>query len=711
MSETVGEAVVRIRSDETGFDPADSGKRAGDGYAKGFGGAIKGIGVGIAAALAAGKAVQFLGDAVGEARESQKVAATTTQIIKSTGSAANVTAGQVGDLAGALSAKAGVDDELVQSGANLLLTFKNVRNEAGKSNDIFNQATAAALDLSAAGFGSVESASVMLGKALNDPTKGISALGRAGVTFTQAQKDQVKALQESGDLLGAQKIILGEVKGQVGGVATATATAGEKASVAWGNIKESVGTLLLPALDAVANVFTTAIAPAVQTGISALSGLGPVFSSIGDAIGGISKNAGVGKFIDSMVDGFQGLLVAVKPVIAQIGPALASLGDSIGANVLPVLSDIGAVITGQVVPAVTAFVSYAVANLLPVFQQVWSVITSQVIPTIASLASFFYTTLYPAIFQIVTTVISNLKPAFDALVAVFVGQVLPTVQRLVEQIRTQLIPALTPVISTVVQVIGFLAKLAATILGVVLPPLFRIAGFIIANVVPAVVSIITWVAKFVGGLISLGKAIGSAVASFARFYTSLVTGVARAVSSVVTAIAALPGKIIGFVGRMLSAGKDLIGGLFSGITSAASSAGGFVSGLAGKIADAVKGAINNALNLPLTISLPKIVGGGTFTVLPRLQSGSLEGLAEGGEFRVGEVGPERVYLPAGTRVLSAAQTRQADSRGSIDYAALGAAVAAALAPVLAAQRPVSFALPSGDPEAAAMAAINRLATV
>src|ERR1700712_5749455 len=69
------------------------------------------------------------------------------------------------------------------------------------------------------------------GKALNDPLKGISALSRAGVTFTQSQQDSIKAMVGANDLLGAQKIILGEVEKQVGGTAKATATNGEKASV------------------------------------------------------------------------------------------------------------------------------------------------------------------------------------------------------------------------------------------------------------------------------------------------------------------------------------------------------------------------------------------------------------------------------------------------------------------------------------------------
>ncbi|KQY58311.1 hypothetical protein ASD11_01195 [Aeromicrobium sp. Root495] len=251
-----------------GLAPVDAeadkaGRRAG----KRFGGGMR-MGVGkiagaLGAAFAAVKVKDFLGDAIGEARESQKVGALTTQTIKATGGAANVTASQVGNLAAAISNKSGMDDEAIQTGANLLLTFKNVRNEAGKGNKIFNQATQAATDLSAAGFGSVSSASVLMGKALNDPIKGISALGRSGVTFTEDQKKLIKGLVEQGNTLAAQKIILKEVRGQVGGAAEASATAGEKLAVTWGNFKETIGTALLPLIDKLATFVGGRLLPAL----------------------------------------------------------------------------------------------------------------------------------------------------------------------------------------------------------------------------------------------------------------------------------------------------------------------------------------------------------------------------------------------------------------------------------------------------------------
>ena len=46
--------------------------------------------------------------------------------------------------------KSGVDDEVIKSGENVLLTFTKIRNETGRGNDIFNQATKATLDLSVA---------------------------------------------------------------------------------------------------------------------------------------------------------------------------------------------------------------------------------------------------------------------------------------------------------------------------------------------------------------------------------------------------------------------------------------------------------------------------------------------------------------------------------------------------------------------------------
>jgi phage-related protein len=340
---------VERQADKSG---KSAGKRLGAHIGGGISSGIKAGGAALAGLVAGREIVGFLKDANAEARDSQKVGARTTAIIKATGGAAKVSSTQVGDLATSISNKAGVDDEAIQSGANLLLTFKNVRNEAGKGGKIFDRATQAATDLSAAGFGSITSASKQLGKALNDPVKGLSSLSRAGVQFTKQQKAQVTALVQGGDAqaaaamglvdsagdynallkinkgdskktydqvtkdltkaqkkqfefysegghqLEAQKIVLKEVEGQVGGVAAASATAGEKLSVAFGNFKEQIGTALLPVIDKVAGVLTKRVVPAMSgfvTGMTTGTGAGGKFVGFLKSAG--SALATVGGFI------------------------------------------------------------------------------------------------------------------------------------------------------------------------------------------------------------------------------------------------------------------------------------------------------------------------------------------------------------------------------------------------------------------------------
>ena len=159
--------------------------------------------------------------AFGEMAEAQKVTAQTNAVLKSTGKVAGVSAKHVETLAGQLMTLSGVDDELIQSSENVLLTFRDIRNQAGKGNKVFDEATRAALDMSVALDKDLQGSAIQVGKALNDPIKGVGALRRVGVQFTDAQQDQIKALVESGDKLKAQKVILEELRAEFGGSAEA----------------------------------------------------------------------------------------------------------------------------------------------------------------------------------------------------------------------------------------------------------------------------------------------------------------------------------------------------------------------------------------------------------------------------------------------------------------------------------------------------------
>ncbi len=148
-------------------------------------------------------------------RGDEQAAIRTNATLKATGYAAGLTAEELFKMSAGLEDVTTFSDDTILSAQNLLLTFKNV----GK--DVFPQATESILNVATAMGSDANSAAIQLGKALNDPIQGISALTRIGVGFTDQQKDQIKVMQESGDIIGAQKIILAELESQMGGVARA----------------------------------------------------------------------------------------------------------------------------------------------------------------------------------------------------------------------------------------------------------------------------------------------------------------------------------------------------------------------------------------------------------------------------------------------------------------------------------------------------------
>jgi len=143
-----------------------------------------------------------------------------------------------------------VDADVIKATQTKLATFGALTKSVGKAGGAFDRATLAALDLAAAGFGTAEGNAVQLGKALENPIKGLASLAKSGVTFTDEEKEKIKALTESGRLLEAQDIILKAVEKQVGGTAKESASSFEKLKFAVMGVADTFGDLLLPAIDA-----------------------------------------------------------------------------------------------------------------------------------------------------------------------------------------------------------------------------------------------------------------------------------------------------------------------------------------------------------------------------------------------------------------------------------------------------------------------------
>jgi hypothetical protein len=208
----------------------------------------------VAGAAALGGLIATVKIGVDEFMQAEKVTAQTNAVLKSTGSVANVTKGQIDQLGTSIMRKSGMDDEAVKSAENLLLTFTKVRNETGKGNDVFSQATKITADLSVAFGKDLNGSAIVVGKALNDPVKGLGALSRVGIQFSEDQKKVIKGLVESGDTMKAQKMILKELETQVGGSAAAYGeTLSGKLNIAKETFRNLAGDLVSAFMPAIAN--------------------------------------------------------------------------------------------------------------------------------------------------------------------------------------------------------------------------------------------------------------------------------------------------------------------------------------------------------------------------------------------------------------------------------------------------------------------------
>jgi hypothetical protein len=224
----------------------------------------KGIGIAFAAVSAAvvgaGIAIaRFGSEAVSAAEEVRQADNRLGQVAESMGlfgAQTEMVTNRLIEFAEANELNLAIDAETIKLTQSKLLTFKQLATSADETGGAFDRATMAALDLAAAGFGSAETNATQLGKALQDPIKGLTALTRSGVTFTKQEKENIKVLVESGQTLKAQDLILQAIETQVGGTAEATAKSSDKMKLAFENVYETVGEALLPAFDDFTQVIT-----------------------------------------------------------------------------------------------------------------------------------------------------------------------------------------------------------------------------------------------------------------------------------------------------------------------------------------------------------------------------------------------------------------------------------------------------------------------
>ena len=228
----------------------------------------------------------------------------------------------------------GIDEDVIKATQAKLMTFKNLAKTADQVGGAFDRTTMAALDLAATGFGEATGNAVQLGKALNDPIKGLTALGKAGITFTEQEKEKIKTLVESGKLLEAQDVLLKAIETQVGGTAEASAKSTVKIGLAFGEIAESLGTLLLPYFESFATLLNDEVVPYVRELADVISkdGLGGGIKKLGEDFLNVTENMGAfGNTLLVLISLFAAFrLIAIAAAISQNLFNVALLSNPIG---------------------------------------------------------------------------------------------------------------------------------------------------------------------------------------------------------------------------------------------------------------------------------------------------------------------------------------------------------------------------------------------
>jgi len=202
-----------------GFKRAANSASVLNGPLNGVSGRLSALGTGFGTlgplTLGAGVAITAfataLASSVSKASQLQVEMGRLDALIKSTGGAAGFTAQEIDEQSRAIGRNTLSNASEMRKAAGILLTFRTIQGETFKETLKLTQDMAAVMGTSAS------AAAVQFGKALEDPTTGLTALKRSGVSFSEAEKEVIKDLQQSGQLFEAQTLVISKLQTQIGG--------------------------------------------------------------------------------------------------------------------------------------------------------------------------------------------------------------------------------------------------------------------------------------------------------------------------------------------------------------------------------------------------------------------------------------------------------------------------------------------------------------
>lgn len=305
----------------------------------------------------------------------QKAMADVSAALASMGNASGKTAAELAKTADQLEMRSLFDAEVILKQVTAqLLTFGAI------SGQVFDRAQQAALDMAERLGAEPQAAAIMLGKALQAPAKGLTALGKTGAItqdWIAANKARIQGMLEEGRIAEAQGLILSAVEQQVRGAAQAAAdaTPWRAAQVAIGQAMDAIGEAVLPIVKAVADGVTAManefnkLTPEMKQTIITVAGVaaaaGPLLIVMGSLI---QSTAGITAAFVTMGPAASATILGLRN-IALAATGLGAIIVTLGLNLQQT--------TNLVYSAVAGYSAYRGALVLAtVAQRTWATVVA-----------------------------------------------------------------------------------------------------------------------------------------------------------------------------------------------------------------------------------------------------------------------------------------------------------------------------------------------
>lgn len=403
-------------------------------------------------------------------------------------------------------------------------------------------------------------------------------------------------------------------------------------------------------------------ATATEKGIAKLfrntNTLNAVMALTGGSAASFEKNLkAMGDAAGSTAQAFEIQQKTVAASMDRVGAAFNVVLVNLGEKFLPVLADlldwvsahmpeIAAIIDG-VFAFIGESIDFFVKNVLPVLIAGFEFVSETIVPLIQDAFDTISNDAVPALSEAFAWITETVIPALGDVFTWIVENVLPPVMSMINTVTQVILPALGEAFGGVVSFVQENWPLISTIVG-------GVASFI-KEAVTIIANVFNWLWPII---VAVARELFPKISAAVKLVLEVVTAVFSALGTVWTQAKDAVDKLVKGVTRAFELLKIGVSTVWNAIV-------GVVKGAINSVIGAVNGMIR-ALN-GIQIHIPSISVGPVQTPrfdwnglglgqIPYLASGT--NFFEGGWAMLGERGPEAAFLPRGTQVANAMQTRE-----------------------------------------------------